>query len=69
MRGDHYKLVVELIKPCDGKLSGYGADATVCTGQWVNEYQTDNEIIQRILSDTHVPHNAFHAAVAKLINF
>ena len=66
--GDHHELMGRVTNYIlTGDAFSGGEDPTACNfGRWVADYQTTNPEIAQALSEVQVPHNQFHASVARI---
>ncbi|MFO7842746.1 MAG: methyl-accepting chemotaxis protein [Bacteroidales bacterium] len=65
---DHYALEVQTMNAIQmGQTFDGGDDPTQCNfGQWLPDFETDNEIINAGLRDLKDDHDTFHAAVGRI---
>ena len=65
---DHYALQVRVMNAIQNMESFPGGDDhTACNfGQWLSEYDTNNDVINRVTADMEESHRNFHDAVSRI---
>jgi len=68
IRGDHYKLMVDIIEMIDnGTQFQGGEDHLGCGfGKWAAAFKTQNPILSSAISQISEPHRLFHQSVAEI---
>ena len=70
IRGDHYKLMVNVMEILDNGTSFQGGEDHLSCGfgKWVASFKSQNPLIKTAISQMSEPHRVFHQSVADIKN-